>query len=111
MKPPAGFGPCFHKASHLGYLFILPQPGDQKVFLESSSSSLALKSLVRPELRVQGLSPVEDFKACKNAVEIQGLRRACKRDSVALCELLATLRRKLCDAKPGEQPVNEVGGL
>ncbi|CAJ1365195.1 unnamed protein product [Effrenium voratum] len=82
--------------------------GDQKVFLESSSSSLALKSLVRPELRVQGLSPVEDFKACKNAVEIQGLRRACKRDSVALCELLATLRRKLCDAKPGEQPVNEV---
>ena len=35
---------------------------NEKVFLETHSSSLAVMSLVPPDLRVTGISPVEDQK-------------------------------------------------
>ena len=81
---------------------------DEKIFLDKSSSSLALTSLVREDLRVKGLSPVEKFKACKNSVEIEGLKRACKRDSIALCELFADLEAKLCNSASEQVPITEV---
>ena len=81
---------------------------DDKVLLDLSSCSLAIKTLVKPELRVQSLSPIQMFKASKNAVEIDGLRKACKRDSIALCELLAKLQRLLRCPEPGEALPNEV---
>eukprot|EP00435_Cladocopium_sp_Y103_P032803 s2_g8.t1 len=80
---------------------------DEKVFLEAHSSSLAVMSLVRPDLRVKGISPVEEFKACKNAVEIDGLKRACKRDSVALCQVLSSLEKQLANGASASLP-NEV---
>mmetsp|Transcript_48783 Transcript_48783/g.113921 ORF Transcript_48783/g.113921 Transcript_48783/m.113921 type:complete len:641 (+) Transcript_48783:55-1977(+) len=81
---------------------------DDKVFLDSSFCSLAVVSMVQPELRINGPSPIERFKACKNSVEMDGLRKACRRDSINLCELLATIRRKLCHPKAEDQPLTEV---
>ncbi|CAE7931563.1 ampp [Symbiodinium sp. KB8] len=80
---------------------------EDKVFLDSSFCSLATLSMVKPELRVHGLSPIERFKASKNAVEISGIKKACKRDSIALCELFAKLRRTLCRPNQDETPPTE----
>ena len=80
---------------------------EDKVFLDSSFCSLATLSMVKPELRVHGLSPIERFKASKNDVEISGIKRACKRDSIALCELFAKLRRILCKPNQDETPPTE----
>ena len=81
---------------------------EEKVFLDPSSSSLALMSLVRHDLRVTGISPVEKFKACKNSVEIEALKQACKRDSLALCELFASLEAKLSLSESEQVPITEV---
>ncbi|CAL1147018.1 unnamed protein product [Cladocopium goreaui] len=81
---------------------------DEKVFLEAHSSSLAVMSLVRPDLRVKGISPVEEFKACKNAVEIEGLKRACKRDSIALVQVLSSLEKQLAANGASASLPNEV---
>lgn len=66
--------------------------------VELHSCSLALVELVAPELRVTGTSPAEHFKAQKNAKEIEGLRCACRRDSLAICEFLAALEARLTAA-------------
>lgn len=69
----------------------------KRVFVEPSSCSMAMLSLVPADLRVKGTSPVERFKAQKNAVEIEGLRRASRRDSLALCFVFALLEARLTD--------------
>ena len=79
----------------------------EKVLLDSASCSLATLSMVKPELRVHGLSPIEKMKASKNAVEISGLKKACKRDSIALCELLSKLQQILSNPQPDEVLPNE----
>ena len=86
----------------------LGQLGPQdKVLLDSASCSLAILSMVKPALRVPSLSPIERLKASKNAVEISGLKKACKRDSIVLCELLAKLSRVLRNPNSDETPPSE----
>lgn len=78
----------------------------KRVLLEPNSSSLAVMELVEPELLCRAKSPVDDFKDAKNEVEIAGLRRASKRDSLAICEFMARLEARLSD--PSAEPLSEV---
>lgn len=79
----------------------------KKVLIEPSSCSLALLSLVPDAMRVMDVSPVEKFKATKNDKEIEGLRNACRRDSLALCQLLASVQRRVQPAEDAT-PFNEI---
>lgn len=51
---------------------------------------------------------LEEFKACKNDVETQGLKHACKRDSVALCELLSSLEQRFIQGTNGDAVVTRL---
>mmetsp|Transcript_18448 Transcript_18448/g.59858 ORF Transcript_18448/g.59858 Transcript_18448/m.59858 type:complete len:480 (-) Transcript_18448:48-1487(-) len=82
---------------------VKPIIAGKKVFIEPSSCSMAILDLVPPEFRVKGLSPVETFKAAKNEKEIEGLASASKKDSLALCDLLALLEDQVGNAD-GERP-------
>jgi Xaa-Pro aminopeptidase len=54
------------------------------------------------------MSPVEKFKSLKNAEEIEGLRNACRRDSLALCQVLASLEERFVHPSEGASPFTEI---
>lgn len=74
---------------------VKPAIAGKRVFVDPSSCSMALMSLVAPEMKVEGLSPAEKFKAAKNQKEIEGLVSSSRKDSLALCELFASIEERL----------------
>jgi len=76
------------------------------VFLEPATCSMAIMDLVPENKRILDLSPVERLKAMKNEAEMEGLRQASIRDSLAICEFFAQLEVRLND--PSKEPIDEV---
>ncbi|KAJ3288968.1 hypothetical protein HDU79_004419, partial [Rhizoclosmatium sp. JEL0117] len=78
---------------------------DLKTFAESNSEkklwadsrcSLALQdALGGPHLLTEARSPITNFKAIKNATEIQGFRTSHIRDAASLCQYFAWLENEL----------------
>ena len=68
----------------------------RKVALEKATSTLAMAAAIPEERRILvDCSPVEVFKAAKNDVEIEGLRKAGRRDCAALCGFYGWLETQL----------------
>jgi Xaa-Pro aminopeptidase len=74
------------------HTFVSNQAG--KLWLPSSSS-YALTMLVPENRRIQDASPIALAKALKNPVEIEGMKSAQLKDSVALCEFFAWLEENV----------------
>ena len=92
LRPYAAFGPeaCLADCGEAG-----------AVVLERSSATLAMAAALDPSrLRRVAASPVETFKASKNAVEIAGLRSAGARDCAALAGFFAWLEDRLDRGAP-----------
>lgn len=67
---------------------------DGKIWI-SSKSSYALSNSIPKTRRVELPSPIAQMKAVKNAVEIQGMRRAHIKDAVTLCEYFSWLEKEI----------------
>lgn len=67
----------------------------------SDTSSYAIYERVSQDLQIMKASPILLMKARKNDVEIQGLKNACFKDSVSLCELFSWIQEKI-DNLPDE---------
>ncbi|XP_069163625.1 uncharacterized protein [Procambarus clarkii] len=65
----------------------------------SGGASYAVYSAVPEEMRALVTSPVLLMKARKNAVEVDGMKRAHIKDAVALCDFLAYLEHEVIDGK------------
>ena len=73
-----------------GFATQLRQMALGKTVVEKGSCTLLLLDAVQDPLLVD-VSPVETFKARKNAAEIEGMRQAGLKDSAAICRYLAWL--------------------
>ncbi|XP_067656782.1 xaa-Pro aminopeptidase 1-like [Haliotis asinina] len=76
------------------FVACLAETCDGKIWI-SEKSSYALVSLIPKLNRLTSPSPVAAFKAVKNEVEIQGMRRAHIKDAVVLCEFFHWLEKDL----------------
>ncbi|XP_048237381.1 xaa-Pro aminopeptidase 1-like [Haliotis rufescens] len=74
------------------FVACLAETCDGKIWI-SEKSSYALVSLIPKLNRLTSPSPVAAFKAVKNDVEIQGMRRAHIKDAVAVCEFFHWLEK------------------
>ncbi|XP_071090079.1 xaa-Pro aminopeptidase 1-like [Haliotis cracherodii] len=74
------------------FVACLAETCDGKIWI-SEKSSYALVSLIPKLNRLTSPSPIAAFKAVKNEVEIQGMRRAHIKDAVAICEFFHWLEK------------------
>lgn len=84
-----------------------------RVMVENSSS-MQIADLVTmngAELVPVSTSPIQLFKACKNQVEIQGLKLACVRDSAAVVSFLAWLKAQVHAGEKGPNMKEHALGL
>ena len=73
-----------------------------QVMLERATTTLAMAAQIPPAQRVLvDASPVELFKAKKNAIERSGLERAGRKDAAAVISYFAWLERTLLAGTSG----------
>jgi Xaa-Pro aminopeptidase len=77
-------------------LFWIGKESSNKIFIPDDTN-FASYVTVPEENRVCGISPVARLKAVKNAIEIEGMRQASIRDSIAFIESMAIISRDLVD--------------
>ncbi|MBW0467455.1 hypothetical protein O181_007170 [Austropuccinia psidii MF-1] len=80
-------------------------PTSQKVFVSFSSSLAIQNSLGGPSATLKVRSPIEELKAIKNQIEIQGFKNSHIRDGAALVSYFAWLEELLLN--PQSKPLNE----
>jgi Xaa-Pro aminopeptidase len=70
---------------------------NMRVVVEGSSSMYIAEAVLATGAELVSIptSPIQLFKACKNEIEIEGLRKACLRDSAAVVSFLAWLEDRL----------------
>lgn len=78
--------------------FLASLPASARVLLSTSQSSGSLAAILG-ERYVAGTSPVAMPKACKNPVQIEGIRAAHHRDGVAMVRSLIEIERLVNDRK------------
>lgn len=88
---------CAPYDSIVDFLFALP--GSARVLVNESGISATL-AVVLGKRAVFGPSPVAMAKACKNAVQIAGIRQAMLRDGVAMVQSLMEIEQAMADGKP-----------
>lgn len=71
---------------------VTQEPG--KIWI-SKYAGYALVSLIPENQRILEITPVCLSKAVKNAIEVEGMKRAHVKDAVALCEFLAWLENAI----------------
>ncbi|MBP3737157.1 MAG: aminopeptidase P family protein [Lachnospiraceae bacterium] len=72
---------------------------DEKVLLDGHASSYRVYSALEDSRIVYARSPIENFKAVKNATEIRNIRSVYRDDSAALTRFLYFMHRRALSAK------------
>lgn len=72
---------------------------DSRILLDMSRTSGRMFNSIGAKA-VAGQSPVAFHKACRNAVQIEGTRRAMERDGVALVKSFMEIERRLASGEP-----------
>ena len=83
----------------LNDLYVTGSQNSSKI-LVPDSTNFASFAMIPEEHKLSGSSPVATLKAVKNSAEIQGMRLASIRDSVALIETLSIIEKDLTSKKP-----------
>ena len=78
--------------------FIANLPADMKVLIEPSTTSATLAALLG-DRAIRGTSPATVSKACRNDVQIRGIREAMVRDGVALTYAIMELEKALAEGR------------
>ena len=78
--------------------FLGTLPTDAKVLVEAARTAAAITAILGSKA-VRGASPVAIAKACKNDVQLAGVRAAMQRDGVAMVKSLCEIERRV---KAGE---------
>lgn len=76
------------------FVSALPDKVQGKIWI-SGKSSYGLTNAIPKDRRHEQASPVAEMKAVKNAVEIEGMRRAHIKDAVTLCEYFSWLEKEV----------------
>lgn len=85
------------------YSYAAAIPMEQTVLLDGRRANLRLRDSLPTDVRVLDRpSPIEAFKAVKNAVEIENMRLAHLKDGIALTHFLYWLKQNI-----GTQPITE----
>lgn len=80
-------------------LFVENLSPDVKVLVEEARTSTTLATLLG-DRAVYGVSPVAVSKACKNDVQVQGIRNAMTRDGVALVKAFKEIEETIANHLP-----------
>jgi Xaa-Pro aminopeptidase len=81
-----------------------------KVWLDSSKANAWTRAQIKEENKVSLVdkrSPIADMKACKNEIEIEGMKKAHILDGAALVEFFAWLEAQLAQSDYSERPLTE----
>ncbi|MDE7376222.1 MAG: aminopeptidase P family protein, partial [Muribaculaceae bacterium] len=79
--------------------FLLSLPSTARVLVNEGGISATLAALLGKRA-VYGASPVAMAKACKNAVQIEGIRQAMLRDGVAMVRSLMEIEQAMASGNP-----------
>ncbi|XP_071819759.1 xaa-Pro aminopeptidase 1-like isoform X3 [Apostichopus japonicus] len=93
---------CITINDYSAFLADLEDIGSTKKVWHSDTGSYAIYERVAEDNRIMEASPILLMKARKNPTEMEGLRQACKKDSISLCELFGWIQEKV-DAMTDEQ--------
>lgn len=74
--------------------FLRSLPADARVLIEPGRTAEGVRDALAGRY-VFGLSPIAAMKACKNAVQIEGIKAAMKRDGVALVHSFMEIERRV----------------
>ncbi len=74
--------------------FLGSLPADAKVLIQPDRTAAGI-AVVLGDRAVSGVSPIAEMKACKNAVQIAGIKEAMKRDGVALVHSFMEIERRV----------------
>lgn len=74
--------------------FLRSLPADARVLIEPARTAEGIRDALAGRY-VYGLSPIAAMKACKNDVQIRGIRAAMKRDGVALVHSFMEIERRV----------------
>lgn len=74
--------------------FLADLPADAKVLIEPNRTAEAVDTALAGR-SVHGTSPIAEMKACKNAVQIAGIKAAMQRDGVALVHSFMEIERRV----------------
>ncbi|MBO4977338.1 MAG: aminopeptidase P family protein [Muribaculaceae bacterium] len=80
--------------------FLSELPADEKVLVEPAHTSGAVMDILGSKAVTVKFSPAARFKACKNNVQLEGIRNAMTRDGVALVHSFMEIERRLADGTP-----------
>lgn len=80
--------------------FLLKLPGDVKVMIEKGRTTQAISGILGKRAMMENSSPASLLKACKNEIQINGVRRAMIRDGVAMCRSLMEIENRISAGIP-----------
>lgn len=80
--------------------FLAALPASATVLVEPSHTSGAVMDILGTRAVAVKFSPAAQFKACKNEVQLDGVRKAMTRDGVALVHSFMEIERRLTDGTP-----------
>lgn len=82
--------------------FAAALPQGIRVLIEPARTAVEMARLMGEHV-VEGPSPIALLKACKNAVQVEGIREAMKRDGVALVGALMELEQLMATGEPVDE--------
>lgn len=80
--------------------FLASLPESKRVRLEAARTSAAVRDVLGVRAVLAAGSPAALAKACKNDVQIEGVRRAMVRDGVAMCRSLMEIENRVAAGIP-----------
>ena len=80
--------------------FISALPAGEKVLVDLTRTTITVRETLGDRAVGVGMSPVALPKACKNEVQIEGIRRAMVRDGVALVKAFMEIERRVKAGEP-----------
>ena len=88
--------------------FLAALPEDEKVLIDSARTTAGIVDVLGSRA-VKGSSPIAMAKACKNEVQLAGVRAAMQRDGVAMVKSLSEIQRRVASGeKTTEMDVAEI---
>lgn len=75
--------------------FLSALPASTKVMVEAARTTGAIRDILGTRAILAGHSPAAMPKACKNSVQIEGIRRAMVRDGIAMCRSLMEIENRV----------------
>lgn len=80
--------------------FLRKLPASEKVMVEAAKTTFAVRTLLADRAVFASHSPAAMPKACKNDVQIQGVRAAMVRDGVAMVRSLMEIEKRVSEGTP-----------